>query len=512
MGIRTASLGSLLLLLTAQAGASKRMVVLESYVERRPSGTTHAIERIIQALGPENVLAGDELRKKLLATFSHPVTQGTADELQTLLKMASDGAVAYSSSSFSIAVSQLSQAAEGLAKQPIALAQDEKLREVRRETLLNLAKVQVKMNNIPAAQATLREVFRSFPDIHGLSETQYPPRVVALAKDVLREKASSSGALSVETQPSHRRIYVDDLFVGTSPKAVGGLLPGSYRVFVPDLNGDTRRGSLRIVEVGAHDTAKVKFDTELDDKLEIDEFVGLRFRTRDEKQRSEIPLASAIAARLSAQEFVVLTDQRSPTSERELLGAVYDIEKGHREWGVILPFSSEPDEAALARFALSLRTRRAVEGIKVAPPETGGIQGPSRSEIAAAPPLAAAPRVRPSSKSLYSANWKLTAGLLTVLGAATLGAGLGVYFHYDCQSGFNSVDGSVPCSRANQGPNLGSFLPMLIGSGSLIVGFVMWVAPPIDAHIHPGSVRQWTVGLAPSGNGVVVSFSGALAN
>jgi hypothetical protein len=422
------------------------------------------MQRVVgQLASAPDVLAGDDLRTRLHASFARPVAHGTAEDIAVLTKRAADGTAAFTSSNFAVAVTELTQAVEGLANQPAALAADPKLRDLRRDALLTLVKAQVKMNQIAGAQSTLREVIRSYPEIQGLSETQFPPRVVALATAVMKEKADLAGSLTIETRPSRRRIFVDEQ-PAVSPKTFSTLYPGPYRVYIPSPM-DPKRGGLRIIDVIPRQTTNVVIDSEIDDHLETESFIGFRFSSRSEKERLEIPFACAVANTVKAQEVILLTPQRSPSGDPELLGAVHNATTGRREWGVILPLSPSPTDQALSRFALSLRTRREIAGVRVAP------RGESPPATVAALDQMSSPTETglANGEERWSFRAKLAVGLTLSLGAALVATGIGLHPAFDC-SGPLGVDSREGACGPNASGRWTVSALIIAGSGSIAAG------------------------------------------
>ncbi len=511
--MRAASLSLALLLVGAPARAEKKAILLESYSDPRPVGMTRNVTQITKAFGPARVLSGDELRKRLEVSFSRPVTRASADEIQALIKRATDGSAAYTSSSFTVAISELTQAADGLANQSAVLAIDPKLREVRRDALLTLAKALVKTNNTTAAQAVLREVIRSFPEIQAFSEVQYHPRLVAIGNQVLKEKMEQAGSLAVETRPSRRRFFLNEQPAGSTPKTSTGLLPGNYRIYIP--SADPRRGSLRLVEVKPRETTTVTVNSEVDDQLEAESYIGLRFATRAEKDRFEIPLACAVARAVGAEEVILLTQQRSPSSETELLGAVYNAENGHREWGVILPLAPTPDDQALARFALSLRTRREVEGVKVAP-EPPPPPKTEEQSAASAPPTTTTTTATPATGALkpatqpfdpnrrYTLTW---IGVSVGIGVPMLAIGTGLWFYFSCNTDAETQMPGVGVSGSGRcfGASVGRELPMImiaVGASAALGGVAIAIWDAIDKSVVRRRSKRVSLGIAPATNGM----------
>jgi len=485
----------LLLLVNAGARAEKKAVLMESYAGPRPPGMAHYADQIANSFGPARLVYGDELKKRLTTSFSRPVTRATAEELQALVQRATDGGAAFTSSSFTLAISELTRAVDGLANQSAALAAEPKLRDVRRNALFKLANAQVKVNNPSAAQATLGEAVRSFPEIQSFSEAQFPPRVVAIGNRVLADKAEQGGTLTVETQPSRRRFFLNEQLAGMTPRTITGLLPGTYRLYVA--SNDPTRGAVRLVEVKPRTTTTVVIDSEVDDHLETENYVGLRFATHPEKQRLETPIACAIAREVGADEVILLTLQQSPSSETELLGAVYKTESGHREWGVILPLAPAPDDSALARFALSLRTRREVEGVKVAP-EPSPPPAPKAAAVPS-PVLSNGPRLSEPRLRL-GRGVAIALGTSLGLATATTAAWLGSYYGYGCSgpTGSEGTDPMSPCAPGSTGRYVdASFFTLMlagwsVGTASLIMTLVEYIE-------HRQSVKKGTVTVGRDG-------------
>jgi len=447
--------------------ADKKAVLLESYADNRPAVMERAIGQLASA---SDVLSGDELRTILQSSFARPVVRGTAEDIAVLMKRAADGTAAFTSSNFAVAVTELTQAVEGLANQPAALSADPKLRDIRRDALLTLVKAQVKMNNVSGAQSTLRELFRSYPEIQGLSETQYPPRVVALGTAVMKEKADLAGSVDIETRPSRRRLFVNEQ-PATSPKTFTNLYPGPYRVFVPSPT-DPKRGALRMVDVIPRQRTTVVIDSEIDDQLETESFIGFRFSSRSDKERLEIPFACAVASVVKAPEVILLTQQRSPSGDPELLGAVYNATTGRREWGVILPLSPSPTDQALARFALSIRTRREIAGVRVAPVSESPRPAMAPANALAAPSDALSARAATApapTAGRWSLRAKLGVGLALSLGAALVATSIGLHPAFDCAGPFGGDSLNGTCGPNAAGRWTVSTL-FVVGSASVTTG------------------------------------------
>jgi hypothetical protein len=218
-----------------------KIVLVESYSDARPIGMSHYMAEIVAGLGP-GVLAGDELREKLEALFSRPAGKATADDLQALVAKASDGANAYGAANFNIAVTQLAQVVDALAREPAALVQNAKLRETRKEALLTLAKALAKLHRESDARAAIAEAVRSYPDLE-FSEAVYPPNIVQLGKAVQKERsAHPSTTLVIETTPPGKKVYLNEQPLGVTPQTVKGLAPGAYRVYFPAM-GKSARGA-----------------------------------------------------------------------------------------------------------------------------------------------------------------------------------------------------------------------------------------------------------------------------
>jgi|GEM_PF-6163108 len=347
------------------SSADAKAIVIESHGDQRPPAMTRYVTDTVTILaaGPHELLAGEPLRARVEAAIARPQPKAALDDLQALERRVSDGANAYNEANFTVAVAALTQAAEGLGQESASLAQEPRLREARKTALLTLAQAFVKTKRFDDAKNVIGEVVRSYPELV-FSEAVYPPKVVELSRAVLRAKATTPGRLIIETSPPGRKVLLDETLLGQSPRIANNLLAGEYRVYVAGPPGS--RGTLRKVEIAAGQTVSLQIALDVDDHLETQEYVGLRFRGPAERQRGEVPLACAVARAVGADEVYILSRQRSPSAEAELLGAVYDARTGHRDWGVILPLSPSPDAAALSRFALSLKTRRAVDGVQLA--------------------------------------------------------------------------------------------------------------------------------------------------
>ena len=470
MRMARATFALVLLSSSMASAAGPRILILESHSDPRPAGMQRYVEAVSSAFDGQAVIAGDELRKGIQASFSTQTLTAGPEAISELVKLANLGSSDYySGANLSVAAAQIAQAAEGLAHEPLALASDAKLRGVRKEALLTLAQALVKMRKTEEARTILGEVVRSFPEMKAFSEAAVLPKVAELGNAILKERTQRPGTLIIESIPSGRRVVVNDQFVGKTPLSLKGLLAGTYRVFLPS-NRPSNHGFSRSTEVHSGKIASVTFEVEIEDRIELEEYVGFRFSTAEERQRFEAVMASNLGKALGADEVLLLSRQRSPSAESELLGAIYDTSEqpghqfGHRKWGVILPLTPSPDDAALARFALSLKTRRPVDGVQVA-------QTSAPAAVSGAAPVAGSVQVRDDNPRTLPAwpGW-LVAGI----GLAGVGGGIGSLV----------IDGRGTCKPLVQGAQC----PQIYTTGGLGIGFLVSGAVLTVAAITWGAV------------------------
>lgn len=490
----------------AQQQQQKKSLLLESYAEPRPLGMSRTVGYLGKELAANGVVSGDDLRTKIESTFSRPVHSGTAEELESLARRFAEGNTLFGSGSFTLAIAALAQASEGLADQSASVSFDPRLRETRRDALLALVKAYTRVNNLPAAKAALGELLRSFSEITTLSAAQYPPKMVALATEMSTERQAQSGSLTIQTVPSRRKIFVNEQAVGESPKTLTGLLPGKYRVFVPSEKGERKNGGLRIVEVKAKDTLTVQIQSEIDDYLETESYIGLRFASRADKERKEVAVACAVAEALGLGEVILLTTQKSPAGEVELVGSIYDPATRRRTWGVILPLNPQSNEQALSRFATSLKTRKEVLGVKIAtepaaatlPGPDAAADKPSREEdprpsaATESPPEKREGRVLETKLGFTPQYVKarrdlwIGAGVLTAVGIPLAAAGVATHFSYRCNDYDQYISGS--CAALSKGRVVSTSL--LVTSGVAAVGVTLLIVGGIMDAVDRRDLRK----------------------
>jgi hypothetical protein len=459
------------------SASEPKVILLESYSDARPIGMSHYTAEIIAGLGVPGLLSGDELRTKVEANFSRPASKATPDDLQALVKSATDATNAFGASNFNIAVTQLGQVVDSLAREPAALVANPKLREVRKEALLTLAKALAKMRRDGEAKAVLEEAVRSYTDLE-FSETLLPPNIVQLGKSVQKERAAHSSTLEIVTSPPGKRVFLDEQPIGVTPITKSGLLPGTYRVYFPSM-GTNARGAYRTVDVSSSGKpTALTVSSEIEDHLEMQEYVGLRFSSAAQQREAEVPIACAVAQALGLEkdkpsdEIIILTRQRSPAAEAELMGAIYDV-RGHRKWASIIPLApNAPDDTTLARFAKSLRLRREVEGVKAAPPPEPA------SAAAVAPPSTKAAPTAPGAEerddrfqfhyrfggnaagARYLKTWY---GVSFGFAVAMTGAFVGSYYGYGCSGPTGADRLSGPCGPQTTGRDVtGAFFSLTL--------------------------------------------------
>src|SRR5262249_29293779 len=153
-------------------------------------------------------------------------SHATSEELQALVKRASEGANAFAAANFAVAVAHLTQAVDGLTRESGALATQPALRTARKDALPTLAQALAKLKRTDEARVVLAEACRSYPELTSFPETVYPPRIVELGNQILRERATHPGALVIETVPPGRPVLLNEQPLGDAPRTARGLLPG----------------------------------------------------------------------------------------------------------------------------------------------------------------------------------------------------------------------------------------------------------------------------------------------
>jgi hypothetical protein len=493
---------ALVVVLTAPALAQPkpRAILLESYAGGRPREVGPIVEKVREGA---DVLSGEKLRAAIENEVARPVSVASPQAMERLTNRAAEGAAAFEAAEFVPATAALAQASDGLGRESPSLILDPKLREARKAALTTMALAYARMRRFDAARETLQELVRSHPDVRAFPDSVFPPKIAELGAQVLKEKAQHGGTLSVTTIPTGRKLYLDEEPVGESPRILNGLLPGRYRLFIPSAKSE-QSGTVRLVDVEPARRRSLLATLDVDEHLELNEYLGLAFADDEDKQRLETPLACALGQELGASEVVILTQGYSPSGDSQLLAAVYSVGNGNRSWAVTLPLSPPPGDNAIAALVQSLRTRKEVPPVR--PFEGRALESrppkpaPTAARAAAPPPpppppSSEAPRADGKWLALHSLGWvALVAGIPTFL------AGVGLA----SRSGLGTCGSTTQLCPSTYSDQSGGTVLLALGAAAM-------VAAPAWLALHDDYYRQLrSYGIAALLQGATAMASGGL--
>lgn len=347
-------IAALLALLAAPSSAEARAegdILLHSASGKPSPSATRYLNYVVRALGDDAPRHGSELTEAIDRKLSRDA--GSADRSKELLGPVKRGRNAFLNGEYGKAIEQLTAARHQLLAHVALLANDQSVRKKLYEALLYLAHAHLRHQNRTRAVAVMGDVVRSFPGRQP-SSLRFAPDLLELFRTVQRDLAAEQrGKLTVSTDPPGCLVFINERYVGVSPRTVEDLPPGGYRVFV---QRPGQPGRVHAVQINGGASAKLDIDFTLDRALETRPVVGLRFSDEAARRQHEIRFAAEVGRRLGAENVLLLGAQRYQ-GRRALRGTVIAASTGRIVRSGMLalePSEPSPDELhALGRFLVA---------------------------------------------------------------------------------------------------------------------------------------------------------------
>jgi hypothetical protein len=439
-----------------EAAPERSVVLLEQVVGRRDTRAAPWLSAVALELG-EQVASGAPLGARLEQALGSPVWPGRCGALDEALDLLSRGHAAFIEARLPEAAERLRSGLDRLAARPCLPDLDESARQLRQTAQLELAQAQLKLRQPHEATATVAALLRSAPS-YRFSETALPPRLVEVGQRLLHERAATPATLLIETLPDGRRLFVDERPVGSSPQTLAGLLPGPAQLVVEGAAG--RPARRRSVALQPGRATSLSLSMPVSDRLETEQFVGLRFDSPERAATESGPLAAAVARALGADEVVVL-EVRADELDAHVYGAV----DGEERRSATLALTTAPPAESLRRFARLLR---------------GGFSETARpAPVVPRTSLTAAVRPRAEATDSTAERW---IGIGSLGGAAVLFAvGAGVHVAGGCERGLPLPAGEA-CGAGSASRTV-STIGLVLGGAALTVGVIELVVPPLRRRV-----------------------------
>lgn len=280
-----------------------KRVILQAYSKQIPhSGPVYA-KRVVDALASQAPLHGAALKRAIEARLS--LDAGVLSSANDIRDQVKRGCDQFLEGEYSTAVRVLSQARDIMLASQALMAEDQTLRSELHRTTLFLAHAHLRLDEKARATELLGEVIRSFPDKEP-SRAIYGPDLIAQYRHVRESmRRSKTGVLTVTTDPAGCMVFVNERYVGSTPKRVIDLLPGRYRIYV---QRPGKPGRVRVVDISPAEH-RIAIDFTLDSVLRTGPSMAptLIYPSREQMQRLEREHAIQIGRALQAEEVVVLS-------------------------------------------------------------------------------------------------------------------------------------------------------------------------------------------------------------
>ena len=369
-------LGLCTTLLCAPA-AAQEIGVIQSYAGFIPQNAPHYANYLVRTLPEGSVVAGSELVERIIERFgrspqSSSISPTALESLkQKLLRQIASGRRKFLEGEYQLAIKSLLTALNAVKKNAELLADSKKLRQSRRDASLYLAQSYLRMRRRKMAAGIMHDVIRLNPK-RKISKKTYSPDLVKLHERIQRKmrrlpRHNLEVGVSVEAA-----IYVDGKYSGGSPTTIKGLFPGQYHIYA---KGPKKQSVVHLVEISDRDR-KLAIDLELENRIETERYVGLRFANRSEQQAEEHRRGTAIASALGLKKIIILRHEKY-RGRSTLYGRLCNIDENtcQREGFVYLDLTDTPERNIrdLGRFLLngekatSIKKHNRLLAVKVKP-------------------------------------------------------------------------------------------------------------------------------------------------
>ena len=398
----------------AGAPAPRPIVVLESYVGRRPDDADAIIGPLLDELDARGFAA--DPRAVLARIGGVAPRPGALDPERTaaeLTQPADTGFVAYTRGRFAEAEALLTAALDRIHRNPALLVLDTTNLDATFKVLVGLALSQAKRGDTGKSAATMVELIRTFRS-QPITRADYGPDAEQLYRAVGKQvQAMGKGQLAITVDRDQAVIFVDGQIRGLGKAALADLVPGIYRVFV---QVPATAGRQYELEVDADELTALHVDWEVDSTLALtDRWAGLLFATEADRAR-QAAIAGKLARRWHQLITVVgLARQRGAPGRRDTVAVTASL--------------YDPAGAAVRSATVAIDAPDGIDGLgerddrKLRALAQYLADGTASAGVAVTGRLGEPPRAAPAA-ALRS---RLVPGLLVGAGAVALLAGGALY-------------------------------------------------------------------------------------
>lgn len=239
-----------------------------------------------------------------------------------------------------------------------SLAIDRETRGATVKALMLLAVAYEGIHDNEQATNILNQVVRDFPDQKVSVETARGPESYRLYEAAAAAAARKRRVkLLVEAQPGGCSVFVNEVRVGSSPRAEASVVPGRYRVFVDCGSG---RHS-RVWPVSVSESASIRVDVPSDNALDASgDRVALVFHSERERALNEIAFASQIGHALGVRRVVTLgLDANAHNGGPALIARLIDPDQGQiASHSIAVPTGTPPPLTITRELGTRLREKQ----------------------------------------------------------------------------------------------------------------------------------------------------------
>jgi hypothetical protein len=348
MSLRSAALAVVGLLATRTASAEG--VVVESYTGPRPDNAGRLLGPVLEELATRGFAVGyDGVGRKFEGSVSRPARTpaGMPGDFASEIER---GHKAWINGRFEDAVAILSPLIETAHGNAAVVSQDPKLRAEVQRGLIDLALAQARQGDPPAANETMGELLRSFPDAV-VSRAAHGPEAFELYEKTRKALAADGlGTLVVDVADSGTNLFLNEQYAKSGVMRRSGLYPGRYRVYATI---GEREGRVYNIEVKAGLEAKLAIDIAFDSVLHVaPSWTGLAFISAEDRERLEATYAATFAKLVGAP-AVAVVGVDLVHGRAALVGSLVSLETGLELRRASIPIDPEPSadrRRALARY------------------------------------------------------------------------------------------------------------------------------------------------------------------
>ena len=458
-------------------------IVLESYTGEKPAEASQLLSPLLAELGQNKFLAGYE---GVGRSFEEHVSRPAMSEARMpadFVKQVETGYSAWASGQFNEAVEILGKMIRAARENPGAFARSPELRDAMLKALIAHALSTAKIGDQSAAEQTLFEIVRSYPNAT-LARGTYGQQAVSDFDAARKKLGNKLGTLTVNVDIA-AQVYVNERLASSGKVITESLLPGDYRVFVMF---ESRLSRVHKVTIKANSPTILSIDSGFEAAVRTTAtHTGFQFASKDDRVKNEAKYAQQFGEALDAAAIVVAgidQDKKRSVVIGVLVNRLNAVEL-KRAHVALEPDPSPEKLRALATFLVGTGTA-APEGVDVISAEAGTQVSDGKGGFIY--------RDVPGPGKPMWKGWKYVTG-----GAAVVGLGLGaVFLYYDGK-------GTCPAGDSTCG-DVYELKPqgfVSIGAGAALAGVTIY----LFVRERGQARKQSSAFVMPTRGGAVASYA-----